>query len=86
MGGDVLQHHDACAVIPLHADSTGGLDQVHAAGVLHIKRVMREGKSCGSVVYCHLNSGGHKRVQMSLVFWVGNLEMVRRCSPCDLVG
>lgn len=62
VGGDVLQHHDACAVIPLHADATGGLDQVHATGVLHIKRVMREREPCSSVVYCHLNSVGCKQV------------------------
>lgn len=57
VGGDVLQHHDASAVIPLYADSTGCLDQVHATGVLHIKRVTGEWKPCSSVVYGHLQPG-----------------------------
>lgn len=58
VGGDVLQHHDARAVIPLDADPTGCLDQVHAPGVLHIKRVTGERKSCSSVVYSHLQQPG----------------------------
>lgn len=39
IGGDVLQHHDTSAVIPLYADPTRCMDQVHAACVFHIKSV-----------------------------------------------
>lgn len=56
MGGDVLQHHDAGAVIPLYADPAGCLDQVHAACVFHEKRVMGKWKSHRSVVHRHLRT------------------------------
>lgn len=58
IGGNVLEHHDAGAVIPLHADPARCLDQVHAACVLHKKRVMGKGKSHRSVVHRHLRTDG----------------------------
>ena len=39
VGGGVLQHHDAGAVVPLDVDPPGGLDQVHAARVVHVQRL-----------------------------------------------
>lgn len=78
VGGDVLQHHDACAVIPLYADSTGCLDQVHATGVLHIKRVTGERKSCSSVVYGHLPPGWVEEVnECSYLALDENLKRIR---------
>lgn len=56
IGGNVLQHHDAGAVIPLHADPARCLDLVHAASVLNGKRVMGEGESNRSVVHRHLRN------------------------------
>lgn len=58
IGGNVLQHHDASAVVPLYADPAGCLDQVHAARVFHVKRVMGKGKSHRSVVHRHLGVDG----------------------------
>ena len=42
---DVLQHHDAGAVIPLYADPARCVDQVHAARVFHVERVTGERES-----------------------------------------
>lgn len=66
IGGNVLQHHDAGAVIPLYADPAGCLDQVHAACVLHEKGVMGKGKSHRSVVHRHLRADSVKAGQFHL--------------------
>lgn len=60
IGSNVLQHHDASAVVPLYADPARCMDQVHAARVLHIKRRAREWKPDRSVVHGHLETDGHR--------------------------
>lgn len=54
VSSDVLQHHDASAVIPLNADPTRCIDQVHAACVFNIKRVTGKRQFGRPVVYSHL--------------------------------
>lgn len=61
---DVLQHHDASAVIPLYADPTRCMDQIHATCVFHIQRVAREWQFRGSVVYCDLETCKYQIIYM----------------------
>lgn len=86
IGGDVLQHHDASAVIPLYADPTRCLDQVHAACVLHVKGVTGKGKFCRSVVHRHLWTDGCGQGQLNLGDGMNSHKLLEKVLPCDLVG
>lgn len=64
-GGDVLQHHDTGAVIPLYADPARRVDQIHAACVFHIKSVAGEWQPDRSVVHGYLDTNGRRGRQES---------------------
>lgn len=90
ISGDVLQHHDASAVIPLYADPTRCVYQIHAACVFHIQRVTGERKSSWSVVNCHLKGDGHTDAQELVSVALDKLKSWQKVSesdsPCDPVG
>lgn len=69
---DVLQHHDASAVVPLYADPTWSMDQIHATCVFHIQRVAGEWQFRGSVIYRDLKICKYPIIHMGYVNFLGS--------------
>lgn len=64
VGGAVLQHDDAGAVVPLYTHATRCVDDVHGARVIDVQAVPRERQSCSDLVHCHLGAKETLTVQL----------------------